>query len=172
MDFPKAILAWGNFFLEFWRGFAWISKKQYWWKETIGGNTDGRKLWGNFPRKLERVGVDFPKAILAGGSYGGIFSRNLERVCVDFQKAILAGENYGEIFREIWRGFARISKRQYWWEEAMGGNTDGRKLWGNFPRNFERVGVDFSKAILAGGSSGEIFLEILRGFVWISKKQY
>ena len=89
--------------------------------------------------------MDFQKAILAGGKYGGIFSRNfgeglrgfpkcnirgrkrwenfsrkLERVCVDFQKAVLAGGKDGGIFPEILSRFVSISQKQYWWEETMG----------------------------------------------------
>ena len=33
---------------------------------------------------------------------------------------LLAGGNYGGIFPEVWRRYARISKKQYWWEETMG----------------------------------------------------
>ena len=34
-------------------------------------NIGGRKLWVNFSTNLERVGVDFQKAIMVGGNYGG-----------------------------------------------------------------------------------------------------
>ena len=83
---------------------------------------------------------------LTGGNHWGILSRNLEGDCVHFQQATLVGGNYGGIFLEIWRGFAWISKKQYWWEETIGdflqkfgeglrgfpeSNIGGRKVWGN-----------------------------------------
>ena len=49
---------------QYWRRFAWMSKKQYWRKKTLGGNVS---------RNFERVCVDFQKAILAEGNYGGFF---------------------------------------------------------------------------------------------------
>ena len=78
----------GDFFLEIWGGFAWVANKQYWREETMGdfsrnlekglrgfstSNVGGRKLWGNCSRNLGSVCVDFQKAILAGGNYGGVF---------------------------------------------------------------------------------------------------
>ena len=48
---------------------------------------------------------------------------------MDFPNAIFAGGKGGRIFLESWS------------------NIGGRKLWRNIYRNFERVGVDFQKAI-------------------------
>ena len=161
---------WGNFSRNLEKWFAWVAKKQYWRKETMG-----ECFW-----KLgEMVCLDFQKAMLAGGSYGGIFleiGRNclrglpksnifgriswrnfskklVKRACVDFQKAMLKRGNYGGIFPEIGRnGLPGFPKS----------NVGGRKLWGNFSRNVEMVCVDFQKAMLAGETVGEFFLEIWR----------
>ena len=92
-------------------------------------NIGGRKLWGILSRNLERVGVDFQKAMLAAGNYGGFFRKFEEGLRAflssniggrklwwnvlkkfgeglrGFQKAILAGRNFGGIFqnrRKIW----------------------------------------------------------------------
>ena len=159
---------WAKFSTNLEKGFARISKKQYWQAETMvkfcenfgeglrgfpKRNLGGRKLWGNFCRNLERVCVDFQKAKLAGGNYGGIFSRNLEK----------------------W--FARISKMQYWREETMGdfsrnlekglrgfptSNVGGRKLWGNCSRNLGRVCVKFQKANLEAILQEEVLGEFSR----------
>ena len=59
----------------------------------------------------------------------------------------------GDFFPAIWRGFAWISKKQYWREEIRG----------DFTRNLERVCVDFKK---------QYWREICRGLAWISKNQY
>ena len=123
------------------------------------------------------------QAILAGGNYGGIFLE-IERNCLP---AMLAGGNYGGVFLEIGgEGLRGLPKS----------NIGGRKLCGNFSRNWgEIVCVDFQKAILAGGNYGGIFLEIGRnclpgfptsntggrklwgnfleiwgGFAWVAKK--
>ena len=168
----------GEFFFEIWKGFAWISKKEYWREEQLG----------KISRKLEKVCVDFQKAMFTRGKYG---------------------ECFPEILFEIGKGFVWISQKQYWWEETMGEffvenwgrsawiskrHIGGRKLWRNFSRNLERVGVDFPRAILAVGNYGgifqkfgegmrgfpkshiggrklckRIFEESWRGFAWISK---
>ena len=90
----------GAFFRENWRGFAWISEN---WR---GGNYGRIFLLAGgryFSRNLERVCLDFQKALLAGGNYGGIFLEIQRRVCVDFQKAMFAGRNYMGVFLEIQR---------------------------------------------------------------------
>ena len=76
----------------------------------------------------------------------------------EFQtETILAGGNYGGISPEIWRRYARISRKQY--SRVKGGNNGefltrnlekvcanfkrinfgGRKLWGNFSTNLKKV---------------------------------
>ena len=123
IDFQKRILAggahWGNC-QEIWRGFVWISNKQYWeettweffWKFRDGLAWISKKqywreeIMEEFSRNLERICLVSEKATETMGE----FSRNLERVCVDSQKTILAGANKGGNFPEIWN----------WREETKG----------------------------------------------------
>ena len=69
---------------------------------------------------LERVCVVFPTSNIGGRKLWGISGRNCEKVCVDFQKAILAEGNYGGFLEEIVRRCAWISKKQHRLEETIG----------------------------------------------------
>ena len=92
-------------------------------------------------------------------------ARNLEKACVDFPKAILAGGIYGGIFLEIrregWRGFPKSNIGGLGGRELLGkfsgnmervcldfskNNHGGRKLWGDFFRNLEKDCVEFQDA--------------------------
>ena len=80
-----------------------------------------------------------------------------------FPKSNIGGrKRWGNFFQKIGEGLRGFPKC----------NICGRKRWGNFCRKLERVGMDFPRAILAVGNYGGIFLEIWRGFVWLSKKPY
>ena len=92
----------GEFFGKFGEGLRGCPKSH------IGG----RKPWGNFFRKFGEG--------LEGGNYGEIFLRNLERVGVDFQKAIVTGGNFGGIFQEIGEGLRGYTKAM-----VAGGNYGG-----------------------------------------------
>ena len=75
---------------------------------------DFSKGFGNGLRGFRKTNIGGRKLLW------GNFSKNLERVCVDFQKAMLAAGNYGGFLQEIWRGFEWISKKQYWREDLRG----------------------------------------------------
>ena len=49
-------------------------------------------------------------------------------------------------------------------------NIGGRKVWGKFSRNFEKICARFQKTLLAGGNYGGIFPEIWGRYARISKK--
>ena len=97
---PEDIM--GEFFGKFGEGLRGCPKSH------IGG----RKPWGNFFRKFGEG--------LEGGNYGEIFLRNLERVGVDFQKAIVTGGKSGGVFQEIGEGLRGYTKAM-----MAGGNYGG-----------------------------------------------
>ena len=97
------------------KGFAWISKKQYWQAETI------MKFCENFGEGLR----GFPKSNIGRRKLWGNFSRDWEKLFAWISKKQIwkhfwQEEVLGEFVLEIWRVFSRIAKKQSWREETMG----------------------------------------------------
>ena len=97
----------GEFFPKIGEDMREYQKKRYWQEETMG------EFFQKFGEGMREY--------LAGGKLRGNFFQKFGEDMREFQKeTILVGGNYGGIFPEIWRGYARISKKQYWREETMG----------------------------------------------------
>ena len=103
----------GDVFQKFGEGMRKFPKK----------NIDGRNYGGRFPEIWRRDAQISKKTLLdyGGGNYGGFFQKFGKGMREFQKKQYWREEIMGEIFPEIWRRYARISKKHYW-------TIGGRKL--------------------------------------------